>query len=195
MNGENEYPHIWPIGKAFACFVAAYINTPEEYTYSYHGLKKECKKEPDPKPYMCEMLEEYGARWEPFFERTNKTDQVYTVDYSVEGFKPGGRLDTCSEKFPDGFKRYYFCKIEIWDGEGPIGWSRDDNGLIPCRVWSTAGQWKYYYKTYEATIWAGKPWLVWIFQWIPNSHFAVWRSSNGDLPPVPPIPIQEYHID
>lgn len=193
MNGGNEGPKIWPIGKAFACFVAAYIGVPEEKVYSYHGLTRQCKKEPDPSPYMCKMLLEYGAKWEIIYERTNTIDQVYTVDYDVWAFKPSGSLDTCPQKFPDGFKRYYFCKMEVWDGVGPIGWSADLNGLTPCSVFSRGGQWDYFYKTWEATIWAGKPWLVWIFQWIPNSHFVVWRSTNGDKPPIPPVPIEEWH--
>ena len=85
--------------------------------------------------------------------------------------------------------------MEVWDGTFIIGWSADMNGIDDCQVFSKGGRWKYFYKTYEATIWAGKPWLVWIYQWVPNSHFVVWRSTNGDLPPVTPVPIEEYHED
>jgi len=163
--------------------------------YSYHGETMPCNVPPEPKPYMCELLEEYGAKWEIIYEKTNKTEQVYTLDYDVWAFKPGGILDGCAVKFPDGFKRYYFCKMEVWDGTFIIGWSADMNGIVPCQVWSRGGRYKYFYKTYEATIWAEKPWLVWIYQWVPNSHFVVWRSTNGDLPPVPPVQIEEYHED
>lgn len=193
MDGENEEPKIWPIGKAFACFVAAYVKKPEEYSYSYHGMTEQCKKEPDPNPYMCKLLEEYGAKWEIIYERTNTTDQVYTLDYDVWAFKPAGSLDQCAVKFPDGFKRYYFCKMEVWDGTSFIGWSADLNGITPCSVFSRGGKWAYFYKTWEATIWAEKSWLVWIYQFVPNSHFVVWRSTNGDKPPIPPLPIVEWH--
>jgi len=190
-----EEPKIWPIGKAFAAFVAAYCNFPVWKPYSYHGLKKECKEEPEPKSFNEKLLEEFGAKWEPIFERTNKTEQIYTVDYNVSDFKPGGRLDKCTIKFPDGFNRYYFCKMEVWNGTSIIGWSADMNGIVPCKVWSRGGQWKYFYKTYVATIWAAKSWLVWIYQYIPNSHFAVWRSTNGDMPHYYPLPIGEYWED
>lgn len=190
-----QEPNIWPIGKAFACFVAAYVNVPVEETYSYHGIKKQCKKEPEPKSFTCKLIEKYGARWEIVYARTNKEEQVYTLDYNVLDFKPAGKWDKCTVKFPDHFRRYYFCQVEIWDGTSFLGWSMDMNGIVPCRVWSNAGQWKYYYKTFVATIWAEKPWLVWIWQWVPNSRFIVWRSTNGDMPVDYPKPIEEYHID
>jgi len=186
-------PKIWPIGKAFASFVAAFCGFDWDKYYSYHGLKKTCKEEPEPKSFTEKLIEEYGAKWEPAFERTNKTEQIYTVDYNVEDFKPGGKLDKCAVKFPDGFNRYYFCKMEVWDGTFIIGWSADMNGIVPCQVWSRGGRYKYFYKTYVATIWAMKSWLVWIYQWVPNSHFAIWRSTNGDLPSYYPIPIEEYY--
>lgn len=188
-------PKIWPIGKAFACFVNAYCNFPVEETYSYHGLKKQCKKEPEPKSYTCWLIEKYGARWEIIYARTNETERIYTLDYNVLDFKPSGSWDQCDEKFPDGFKRYYFCQVEIWDGTFIIGWGMDMNGIEPCKVWSSAGRYKYFYKTYVATIWAAKEWLVWISQWVPNSRFIVWGSSNGDMPHYYPKPIEEYYIE
>jgi len=184
---------MWPIGEAFAEFVNAYCNFPVEEDYSYHGLKKKCKKEPEPKPFNEWLMTKYGAKWEPIYARTNNTEQVYTLDYDVLDFKPSGSKDKCPEKFPDGFQRYYFCKVEIWDGTSFLGWSMDMNGIIPCRVWSAAGKWKYFYKTYVATIWAAKTWLVWIYQYVPNSRFIVWRSNNGDMPHYYPLPIEEYY--
>lgn len=186
---------MWPIGEAFAKFVNAYCNFPVEETYSYHGLKRQCKKQADPKPFNEWLLEKYGARWEIVYARTNKEEQTYTLDYNVLDFKPAGAWDRCTVKFPDHFKRYYFCQMEVWDGTFIVGWSADLNGIENCKVWSSAGKWKYFYKTYVATIWAEKPWLVWIYQYIPNSRFIVWRSTNGDMPMDYPKPIEEYHID
>ena len=174
------------------CVVQTNVTVFLDKLYYYHGLLMKCKKEVEGDPYLCKMVEEYGAKWEKIYERWNTTKQTYTLDYNVADFLPSGSKDRCSIKFPDGFERYYFCEIEIWDGTAIIGWSMDMNGIVPCRVWSTAGQYHYYYKSYEATIWAEKPWLVWIYQWVPNSHFVVWRSHNGDLPVDPPVPIREY---
>ncbi|MBA7536628.1 hypothetical protein ES705_28892 [subsurface metagenome] len=108
-------PKIWPIGKAFAGFVAGFYNNYVDERYSYHGIPMECPKEPDPKPYDRKMMEEYGAKWEPIYERTNKTEQTYTLDYDVWAFKPAGKLDRCTVKFPDGFKRYYFYGVQQGD--------------------------------------------------------------------------------
>lgn len=188
-------PKIWPIGQAFASFVNAYLNLPADEPYSYHGLPMQCKKEEDPLPFDEYLLEEYGADWEIIYHRENKLLQTYTLDYDVWAFKPGGALDGCTPKFPDGFKRYYFCKMEVWDGTSFIGWSADLNGITNCQVFSRGGQWKYFYKTWVATIWAEKPWLVWIYQFVPNSHFIVWRSTTGNMPHYYPVPIEERHED
>lgn len=186
-------PKIWPIGEAFANFVNAYCNFPVDDTYSYHGLTKQCKKEPEPKPFNEWLMTKYGAKWDIVYVRTNNSEQTYTIDYNLIDFLPSGSWDQCTAKFPDHFKRYYFCQVEIWDGTFFIGWGADLNGIIPCSVTSKAGKYKYFYKTYVATIWAEKPWLVWIFQWVPNSRFIVWRSNNGLMPSYYPKPIEEYY--
>ena len=188
-------PKIWPIGQAFANFVNAYCNFPVYKPYSYHGLPKECPEEPEPKPFNEFLMTTYGAKWEIVYARINKTEQVYTLDYNLVDFKPAGKWDPCAVKFPDNFRRYYFCQMEVWDGTFIIGWSADMNGIEPCQVWSAGGQYKYFYKTYVATIWAAKSWLVWIYQWVPNSRFIVWASSNGDMPSYYPKPIEERRED
>jgi len=188
-------PNIWPVGEAFAGFVNAFCNFPAEEPYSYHGIRMECKKQDDPEPFNTWLMEKYGADWEIIYHRENKILQTFTLDYDVWAFKPSGSLDGCTPKFPDGFKRYYFCKMEVWDGTFFIGWGADLNGINPCSVTSKAGKYKYYYKTFVGTIWALKTWLVWIFQWVPNSHFIVWRSTTGAMPSYYPLPIEEYYID
>lgn len=176
-------------------FANAYTRNFVNKYYKYHGLVMPCYKEPDPPPFRDIDTKKPGADWEIIYERFNTTQQVYTVDYDVWAFKPAQIDDMCSIKFPDGKYRHYFCILEIFDGTFFIGWAMDLNGIVKCKVTSKAGQWKYFYKSYVATIWAGKPFLVWIFQWVPNSHFVIYRSTTGDMPDYYPVPIIEYHRD
>ncbi len=71
----QEY-NIWPIGKAFAGFVNAYCNFPVEENYSYHGIKKQCKKQPNPKPFK---EYETKAKEYPYKQYTVYGTQVKTV--------------------------------------------------------------------------------------------------------------------
>lgn len=175
-------------------FIHGYANKPLKKYYSYHGILRDCLIQPEADPFEDHDLHLPGARWEVIYEVYNTADQVYFLDYKIEDFFPAKINDWCPEKHFDGKIRHYFCELEIWDGTFIIGWSMDMNGITPCKVWSSAGQWQYFYKSYKALIWAGSAHLIWIFQWVPNSHFKVWRSSDGDLPDYDPVPIQEYHI-
>lgn len=177
------------------CYMHGDPNKPVRKYYYYHGELRSCLIQPDPGKFDCYDTKKPGDYWEIIYERFNTTDQVYTVDYDIWAFKPAKINDMCTIKFPDGKYRHYFCIVEIWDGTFIIGWSMDLNGIVKCRVLPKAGQWSYYYKSYVASIWAGKTWLVWIYQWVPNSHFVIYRSTTGDMPLYYPVPIQEYHID
>jgi len=176
------------------CFLHGYPNKPVKKHYYYHGMLRECPIQPGPEGFMCVDTKKPGPGWEVIYERWNTTSQTYTLDYDLIAFKPGSGFDTCSVKFPDGKVRFYFCELEIWDGTFFIGWAMDLSGIISCSVTSKAGVWSYFYKSYVARVWAEKSWLVYIFQWIPNSHFKIWRSTDGNLPVDYPVPIQEYYI-
>ena len=175
-------------------FSNGFANIPGQKYYKYHGWVRECNIEPILPPYLEFPTGPAAAEWEIIYERFNTTQQTYTVDYDIWAFKPAKIDDMCTIKFPDGKYRHYFCILEIWDGTFFIGWAMDLNGIVKCNVTSKAGQWSYFYKSYVATIWAGKPWLAWIFQWVPNSHFTIYRSTTGDKPDHYPVPIQEYYL-
>lgn len=174
-------------------FVHAFINKPLTTYYLYHGTWMPCNVGPEPQPFYQEPMIKPAPVWELIFNAWNNVLQIFKVDYLLQSFPPSPQNDTCVVKFPDGKKRHYFCVAEIWDGTFPIGWSADFSGITPCSVYSRGGTWDYFYKAYVADIWAEKDWLVWIYQWVPNSHFMIWRSSTGEMPSYYPVPIEEYH--
>ncbi|GAI92382.1 unnamed protein product, partial [marine sediment metagenome] len=52
--------NVWPVGQAFADFVAAYVDIPEEQIYPYHGLKKKCNRRRRPGPFRKSFCKPVG---------------------------------------------------------------------------------------------------------------------------------------
>jgi len=166
-------------------FRVGYVNKPVSKRYSYHGLQRDCLKQPNPgnlKEYP--MIE--GPEWDlvscyyPFRLRS------YIINWSWLNIIQSSDQYECTG-YTNRFKRYYFIEV-VWykyPGYSGVGLINIPKGS-ECNNSHTYIYDDYIYFTVSDYVWYGNSNLYRQNQSGPGSRICIWRSATGEKPTYDP---------
>lgn len=184
-------PEIWPIGKAFACFVNGYVFKPVPKWFSYHGMGKICTKLGKMKQFECRRfnpMEEWVLIHDFDFNGWGDWFWYYTVPSE---YLPSDQLDVCTDKWVDGFVRYYFAQVKVNAWDPPHGIKFYYSNGLNCRNWEFYLYGNGCYKAWFDYLWVKSPTLFAVWGSGYGSHAKIWASKTGNLPDYYPVPEEE----
>ncbi|GAH49527.1 unnamed protein product, partial [marine sediment metagenome] len=141
--------NVWPIGQAFADFVAAYVDIPEEQIYQYHGIKKKCNRRPSPGPFRKSPCKPEGEEWVLVFDGSIACGWGKQFSVKANGYLPSSDDYKCPGA-PVGTKnKYYFTEVEyIRIPSWPFAWLSFSDGLNCKLTTISSREWTYMYRAY-----------------------------------------------
>lgn len=172
-------------------FIQGFVNLMKPKTYPYHGILNQCGVQPEIPPYIGPDMKPVGQEWVLAWEGSIYAGWRQYFRFYDTGFLKSSDKYLCVDPYSQGYNKYYFTEVYMWQiGAGePISLFWGDG--INCKIDWIFGKYLYIYKAWFNHEYYGMGMLWRAFNAGPSSTARVWKSLTGEYPGYYPMPQKE----